>query len=83
MLTIFYNRPDQTEKILRDCGLLPKEDLDELENVQLTNDFFGKIKFIEFIAFFFSWVGIGTAIVEYELRYVFQNKGELTDKKEV
>lgn len=40
-----------------------------MENVQLTNDYYNKIIFIEFVTFFFAYVGQAVAIIEYEVRY--------------
>lgn len=61
---------DKTEKILIDNGyLLPNEGEESMENVQLTNDYYNKIKYLEFSTFFFAWLGIGVGIVEYEIRY--------------
>ena len=61
---------DKTEKLLVDHGLLlPTEGEDSMENVQLTNDYYNKIKYVEFSAFFFAWLGVGIGIVEYEIRY--------------
>ncbi len=54
---------------MRNHGLLPTGAEAEMENVQLTNDYYNKIKFLEFSAFYFAWIGIGVAIIEYELRY--------------
>ena len=54
-----------------------------MENVQLTNDYYNRIKFVEFVTFFFAWVGVGAAVVEYELRYTSTQTGSLTDTKKV
>ncbi len=53
-----------------------------MENVQLTNDYYNKIKFLEFVTFFFSFVGIGAGIVEYELRYNMTEAGTMTKQRE-
>ena len=52
-----------------------------MENVQLTNDIYNKIKFLEFTTFYFAWIGNGSAIVEYELRYNLTLAETLTDKQ--
>jgi len=69
MFKINSKKKDKTEDILREYGYLPKNKDDEMENVQLTNDYYNRIKFVEFVTFFFAWVGVGAAMVEYELRY--------------
>ena len=60
---------DKTELLLREHGYLPKREVDEIENVQLTNDLNNKVKYLEFSTFFFAWAGMSVGIVEYELRY--------------
>lgn len=52
-----------------------------MENIQLTNDYYNKIKYLEFVSFFFAWMGIGAAIVEYELRYHYNLTNSVTDAK--
>lgn len=54
-----------------------------MENVQLTNDYYNKIKYLEFVTFFFAWVGLGAAVVEYELRYNFVESDVMNDTKTV
>jgi len=47
-----------------------EEDEDcEMENIQLTNDYFNRIKVLEFSAFFYGWLGIGCSIIYYEFQY--------------
>jgi len=53
-----------------------------MENVQLTNDYYNKIKFLEFASCFFAWIGVGVGIVEYELRYNYTQVGTLDNNKE-
>jgi hypothetical protein len=33
------------------------------------NDLFNKMKFLEFVIFFYSWVGVFCSMVAYELRF--------------
>jgi hypothetical protein len=68
-IVLHHFRKDKTEQILRDHGLLPPDDGEDMENVQLTNDYYNKIIFIEYVTFFFAYAGQGAAMIEYELRY--------------
>lgn len=43
------------------------------EAVQVTNDLYNRIKFMEMAAFFFGYAGLGIAVIEYELRYFLIN----------
>ena len=65
--------------MLKNAGLFPSCYTEGYENVQVTNDYFNKIKFLELVTFFFGWLGIGCAIIDYEFRYIFEMKEELTD----
>lgn len=65
--------------VLINAGLL-KNEKDEMEKVQVTNDYFNKIKFIEFFLFYYGWFGIACALVEYELRYIAEQNNTLTAK---
>ncbi|CDW88462.1 small-conductance calcium-activated potassium channel protein [Stylonychia lemnae] len=76
-------KKDKTEDILRKHGYLPKDVDEEMENIQLTNDYFNKIKYLEFVIFFFAWVGVGSSIVEYELRYNSEFTHTMTEQKRV
>jgi hypothetical protein len=69
MGSLFIYRTNSTEEILKANGYLPKDDTDGLENVQETNDLFNKMKFLEFVIFFYSWIGVACSMVAYELRY--------------
>lgn len=60
----------------------PSEGEESMENVQLTNDYYNKIKFLEFASCFFAWIGVGVGIVEYELRYNYTQVGTLDNNKE-
>lgn len=53
---------------------------DGLENVQETNDLFNKMKFLEFVIFFYSWVGVACSMVAYELRYNDSIDGVISDR---
>lgn len=68
---------------MREHGVIPIKDIDEMENVQLTNDIYNKIKFLEFTAFYFAWIGNGTAVVEYEVRYDLTFSEKLTDSQDL
>eukprot|EP00347_Sterkiella_histriomuscorum_P011835 403370921 len=76
-------KSDKTEDILREHGMLPPDDIDEMENVQLTNDYYNKIKYLEFSTFFFCWIGIGVSLVEYELRFNHTTAGTINESRKV
>lgn len=72
----------ETEDLLRQKGLISNEYNDEKketgtaggsEAVQITNDLYNRVKFMEMAAFFFGYAGLGMVIIEYELRYYFEN----------
>ena len=48
-----------------------KEKGNSMENIQITNDYFNRIKVIEYLMFYFGWMGIFCCVVEYELRFDF------------
>ena len=73
---------DKTELLLREHGYLPKREVDEIENVQLTNDLNNKVKYLEFSTFFFAWAGMSVGIVEYELRYNLSIDNAIDEFKE-
>ena len=78
-IALHHSRKDKTEQILRDHGLLPPDDGEDMENVQLTNDYYNKIIFIEYVTFFFAYAGQGAAMIEYELRYNNEQGGTMND----
>jgi hypothetical protein len=43
------------------------------EAVQITNDLYNRVKFMEMAAFFFGYAGLGMVVIEYELRYFLEN----------
>jgi hypothetical protein len=65
--------------VLINAGVL-KEDKDEIENVQITNDYFNKQKLLEFLLCFYAFVGILCAVVEYEMRYDQTRDGKVLSK---
>lgn len=48
---------------LREHGYDIEKFKGQMENIRLTNDYFNKIKLMEFATFFFGWVGIGCSMV--------------------
>eukprot|EP00347_Sterkiella_histriomuscorum_P011352 403372782 len=83
MFKVGAKKLDKTEEVLKKHGYLPDDNSDQMENVQQTNDYYNKIKYLEFSTFFFAWIGLGVSIVEYELRYISISKGTLTESKQV
>ena len=71
----------KTEEILKQKGLISTEYDDNKnnggsnssENMQITNDLYNRVKFMEMAAFFFGYAGLGMVIIEYELRYFLEN----------
>ena len=43
------------------------------EAVQVTNDLYNRVKFMEMAAFFFGFAGLGMVVIEYELRYFLED----------
>lgn len=41
------------------------------DNNSITNDIYNRCQFMELSTFFFTFAGLGMAILEYELRYFF------------
>ena len=59
-------------------GLL-KEQKEKMENVQISNDYFNRLRVIEIMIFYFGWIGIFSCILEYELRYdILTKRGYLS-----
>jgi len=48
-----------------------KIEINFYDNIQITNDIYNRCQFMEISTFFFSFAGLGMAIIEYELRYFF------------
>lgn len=71
----------ETEELLKQKGLISTEYDDNKntntgstsEAVQITNDLYNRVKFMEMAAFFFGYAGLGMVIIEYELRYFLEN----------
>ena len=65
--------------MLKQKGLISNEYTDDSkkvggsEAVQITNDLYNRVKFMEMAAFFFGYSGLGMVVIEYELRYYFVN----------
>ena len=72
----------ETEDILKQKGMIEFNDEDKgaagSEAVQITNDLYNRIKFMEMASFFFGYAGLGMAVIEYEVRY-FLNNGEFIE----
>ncbi len=52
--------------ILKQHGYDMEKYKGQLENIRLTNDYGNKIKVLEYTAFFFGWVGLGSCIIAFE-----------------
>jgi len=67
----------ETEDLLKQKGMIDFNDESKgaagSEAVQITNDLYNRIKFMEMAAFFFAYAGLGMAVIEYELRYYLIN----------
>eukprot|EP00347_Sterkiella_histriomuscorum_P023501 403334408 len=73
---------DKAEEILKEHGYLPNDEEEgEMENVQLTNDYYNRIKYLEFVAFFFAWIGVGCCIVEYEQKYWIIQREDIIEQR--
>ena len=65
----------ETERILQAHGkvnpnlLMSSNQSENYESVQITNDIYNRIQFIEMASFFFGYSGLGMAVIEYELRH--------------
>lgn len=52
----------------------------ELENIRVTNDYFNKLKVIEYCSFYCATIGMGSSMISYEFEaYYLFNKKEQTD----
>ena len=67
----------ETEDILKQKGMIEFNDEAKgaagSEAVQITNDLYNRIKFMEMASFFFGYAGLGMAVIEYEIRYFIIN----------
>lgn len=67
----------ETEDLLKQKGMIEFNEEGKgaagSEAVQITNDLYNRIKFMEMAAFFFGYAGLGMAVIEYELRYFLIN----------
>ena len=59
-------------EVLKEAGYDIDKFKGQMENIRLTNDYFNKIKLMEFSTFFFAWVGNGCCIIHYEFEYYFR-----------
>lgn len=55
--------------------LMSSNQSENYESVQVTNDIYNRIQFIEMASFFFGYSGLSMAVIEFELRH-FLNEGE-------
>jgi len=62
------------EDQLKEKGFVLNAFKGELENINLSNDFFNRIKIMEFGAFFLGWLGLGSCMVYYEYEYYVQSE---------
>jgi hypothetical protein len=77
-MSIIYREEKLMEDQLREKGFVLNVYKGELENIILTNDFFNRIKMMEFCSFFFGWLGLGSCMIHYEYEYII-NSGDSTN----